>query len=290
MAEERSVGTAVDRRVCVGLVDWRQCAGCDERAGGDPPAEDPPAEDPPGLTVTHEWGDEADISVRIYQAAGWSYALFYEDTIVTGGGTYVASVVTSPPESAGERTLRFSRDGYKHAILTFCVTGPVADPDQWVYDYEFTGGEATDPPPAYPPPADPPAEDPPASDPPPADPPAEEPPVDDTPSDIAELIAEFEDMSVVRYGLLEIDMAEHFNSADTMTYQIMVTTTHQRTGQEKTGALNSVARNKVRGTWDNTVLRLQGGRAAAQDLTLTITVTDAYGGTATGTFTLSLTE
>ncbi len=82
-------------------------------------------------------------------------------------------------------------------------------------------------------------------------------------------------------------MASHF-SGDGLTYEVMVTTTHQRTGAEKTGALNSVARNKVSGSWNGDVLTLTGGRAVSQTLTIKVTATDQYGGTASDEFTFTL--
>ncbi len=85
----------------------------------------------------------------------------------------------------------------------------------------------------------------------------------------------------------ELDMADHF-SGDGLTFTVEVTTTHQRTGQTKTGLLNEIARNKLSGSWDGSVLTLEGGHATSQTLTVKITATDSEGGTASDEFTFTL--
>ncbi len=82
----------------------------------------------------------------------------------------------------------------------------------------------------------------------------------------------FEDLSLDNGQTVTIDMADHF-TGDDLTYEVTVTTTNQRTGEVKTGLLNEVARNKVTGTWDGTVLTLTGGPATAQKVTIEITAT-----------------
>ncbi len=84
-------------------------------------------------------------------------------------------------------------------------------------------------------------------------------------------------------------MTDHF-SGDDLSYSAKVTTTNQRTGKQKTGALNSIARNKVTGVWSGSVLTLTGGTASPQDLTISITASGVGNATATGDFTLSLTD
>ncbi len=98
---------------------------------------------------------------------------------------------------------------------------------------------------------------------PPADPPADQPSVDPP-----TLIGLFNDASIANGSTVALDMADYF-SGDDLLYTVEVTTTNQRTGQSKTGALNEVARNKVRGGWNDamSVLMLSGGHAASQDLT-----------------------
>ncbi len=103
------------------------------------------------------------------------------------------------------------------------------------------------------------------------------------------LDAEFDDASIYHDSMLSIDVADYF-SGDDLTYWVRVTTTHQTTGKVKTGALNAIARNKVTGTRDGTVLTLTGGRAIAQDLTLEITASGVDDATVSDDFTLSLTS
>ncbi len=98
----------------------------------------------------------------------------------------------------------------------------------------------------------------------------------------------FEDASIHHEATLVLDMADHF-SGDDLTYAVEVTTTNQRTGQERTGPLNEIARNKVTGAWEGSVLTLTGGSASPQDLTLTITATGVDDATVSDAFTLSLT-
>ena len=108
-----------------------------------------------------------------------------------------------------------------------------------------------------------------------------------TPSEL--IIAPFDDASIANGTTLTLDMIDHF-SGDNLTYEVSVTTVNLRTGKSKTGALNSVARNKVTGSWNGDVLTLTGGSASPQDLSLTITATGADNSTAGGSFTLTLVE
>ncbi len=129
------------------------------------------------------------------------------------------------------------------------------------------------------PPADPPPADPPPADPPPADP---------DPNPVT-LIEEFDDLSMSGGETHDLDMDDHF-SGDDLSFEVEVTTTNQRTGKQKTGQLNEVARNKVTGEWDGSALTLTAGTAIPQDLTLKITATDADGNEAEDEFTFSPTS
>ena len=82
-------------------------------------------------------------------------------------------------------------------------------------------------------------------------------------------------------------MAEHF-TGDGLTFGVMVTTTHKRTGKVKTGPINTVARNKVRGVWSDDVLTLTAGPSGRHVLTLAVTATDGNGATASDSFTLTV--
>ena len=121
-----------------------------------------------------------------------------------------------------------------------------------------------------------------SADPPPADPPPSEPPT---------LIGLFNDACIANGSTVALDMSQYF-SGDDLVYTVEVTTTNLRTGQERTGALNEIARNKVWGGWndDVTVLMLSGGSASSQDLTITITAVGTDGASASDSFTLSLVE
>ncbi len=72
------------------------------------------------------------------------------------------------------------------------------------------------------------------------------------------------------------------------TFEVTVTTTHQRTGQARTGPLGTLARNKVTGTWSGSVLTLKGGPAVTQDLSIEIIATDQYEDSVSDTFDMAL--
>ncbi len=105
--------------------------------------------------------------------------------------------------------------------------------------------------------------------------------------DPAKLRKEFADINLENNGSAVFNMEDYFEG-DGLTYEALVTTTHQKTGKEKTGALNTVARNKITGYWDGTLLRLTGGTATPQTLKMEIKATDTYEGTASDSFTVSL--
>ncbi len=121
--------------------------------------------------------------------------------------------------------------------------------------------------------------------------PTEDPTVAPTPDPTASpapvLLQPFADAELSDGETLALDMSTHF-SGDNLAYHVEVTTTHQVTGEEKTGLLNQVARNKVTGAWSGTELILTGGPATPQDLTLKITATDSGGAAVSDSFTLSL--
>ena len=97
----------------------------------------------------------------------------------------------------------------------------------------------------------------------------------------------FDDLALAHGVARSLDMAEHF-TGDGLTYGVMVTTTHKRTGKVKTGPINTVARNKVRGVWSDDVLTLTAGPSGRHVLTLAVTATDGNGATASDSFTLTV--
>ncbi len=113
---------------------------------------------------------------------------------------------------------------------------------------------------------------------------------DDDPGDgddPATLVQEFSDLSLANSVTHELDMGEHFTGSG-VTYGVMVTTTNNRTGQVRTGPINTVARNKVTGGWSGEVLTLTTGPEGEHVLGLEITATDAAGGTASDDFQLTV--
>ncbi len=97
----------------------------------------------------------------------------------------------------------------------------------------------------------------------------------------------FADASLHHEATLVLGMVHHFSGAD-LTYTVEVTTTHQRTGQQHIGALNEIARNKVTGAWNGSLLTLTAGHAPSQTLTIAITATDDVGASVTDEFILTL--
>ncbi len=55
----------------------------------------------------------------------------------------------------------------------------------------------------------------------------------------------------------------------------------------KTGALNEIARNKVSGAWNGSVLTLTAGHAVSQELTIEVTASNGDG-EASGSFVFTL--
>ena len=112
-----------------------------------------------------------------------------------------------------------------------------------------------------------------------------EPPTD--PVDPATLILAFSDLDLDNGATSSIDMTEHF-SGTSLTYEVLVTTTHKRTGKVRTGPINTVARNKVRGAWSDQVLTLTAGPSGHHVLGMKVTATDTAGGEASDDFELEV--
>ena len=93
------------------------------------------------------------------------------------------------------------------------------------------------------------------------------------------------DLELANGEVHAIDMTEHFTGTG-LAYEVMVTTTHKRTGQVKTGPINTVARNKVRGSWSGHVLTLTAGPSGHHVLGMEVIATDAAGGEASDDFEL----
>ena len=108
-----------------------------------------------------------------------------------------------------------------------------------------------------------------------------------TPAAQAALVTPFDDLTLANGAVQALDMSEHF-SGTALSYVVMVTTTHKRTGRVKTGRLGTVARNKISGTWAGTVLTLTAGPAGDHVLGMEIEATDPAGGTASDDFTLTV--
>ncbi len=104
-----------------------------------------------------------------------------------------------------------------------------------------------------------------------------------------ELTKAFDDIELTEGMTKDLDMTAHFSGTN-LTYEVVVTTTHQRTGKVRTAACNTVARNKVKCEWSGEVLTLTGGHAAAQDLTIGITASDGAGNSASDEFVMSLVD
>ncbi len=266
----------------------------------DPDPEPAPAPAPPTLDASF---DDVSLAHGATLSLNMSYHCSGDDL------SYAATVTTINQRTGQEKTGNLNEVGrnkvtgvWNGSILT--LTGGTATPQELTITITATGAEGATVsdsftlsltvPPADPPAADPPAQDPPPADPPPVDdpPPADPPPADPPPADPpapapATLTEAFDDLTLSDDQTSALDMADHF-SGDGLTFTVEVTTTHQRTGESKTGLLNEIARNKIGGSWSGSVLTLEGGHAASQTLTVTITATDSEGGTASDAFTFTL--
>ncbi len=86
-------------------------------------------------------------------------------------------------------------------------------------------------------------------------PPANEQPAaspDQSAADPPTLIGLFNDAAIANGSTVALDMTQYF-SGDDLVYMVEITTKNLRTGKERTGALNEIARNKVRGGWNDDV-------------------------------------
>ena len=109
-----------------------------------------------------------------------------------------------------------------------------------------------------------------------------------TPGDTKAVLTQpFADLSLANDATHEIDLSGHFSGAG-LSYAVSVTTTHKKTGKVKTGPLNSVARNKITGSLDGAALTLTAGPEGEHVLGMKVTATDAEGGTASGSFELTV--
>ncbi len=216
------------------------------------------------VTTTHQRTGESrtgrlNAIARNKVRGGW------DDTVsvlmLSGGSAASQELTITVTASAGGASVSDS--------FTLSLVGEVPDPD-------LSPPVDPNPPAEDPPPADPPADDPPPADPPPSGPPPADPPPADPPHNPATLIEAFADLTLSDDQTSALDMADHF-SGDGLTFVVEVTTTHQRTGESRTGLLGEIARNKIGGSWDGSVLTLEGGHAASQTLTVTITATDSEG-------------
>ena len=97
----------------------------------------------------------------------------------------------------------------------------------------------------------------------------------------------FADLQLDNSATHTLNMADHFTGTG-LTYEVLVTTTHKRTGRTSTGPINTLARNKVRGTWNDDVLTLTAGPSGHHILGMNITATDMAGGTVSDDFELTV--
>ena len=108
-----------------------------------------------------------------------------------------------------------------------------------------------------------------------------------TPAAPATLILALPDLELANGAVHAIDMGEHFSGTG-LSYEVMVTTTHKRTGEVKTAPINEVARNKVRGSWSGDVLTLTAGAEGHHVLGMEVIATDVAGGEARDDFQLTV--
>ncbi len=316
----RPESAAVDQAQAVGQA---QAAGQFAGAQADPtPPADPPADQPAAPPADPPLVDPPTLIGLFNDAAianGSTVALDMADYFSGDDLLYTVEVTTTNQRTGQTKTGLLNeiarnkvRGAWNDAVSVLMLSGGHAASQDLTITITATGTDGTsvsdsftlslvdevpapdltppgdpNPPADDPPPADPPPADPPPADPPPADPPPADPPPDDPDHNPATLIEEFDDLTLSDDQTHELDMADHF-SGDGLTFVVEVTTTNQRTGQTKTGLLNEIARNKLSGSWNGSVLNLEGGHAASQTLTVKITATDSEGGTASDEFTFTL--
>ena len=108
-----------------------------------------------------------------------------------------------------------------------------------------------------------------------------------TPAAPATLVLDLPDLELANDAVHDIDLAQHFTGTE-LTYAVVVTTTNKRTGKVKTGPINTMARNKVRGSWSGNVLTLTAGSSGHHVLGMAVVATDMLGGTANDDFQLTV--
>ena len=106
-----------------------------------------------------------------------------------------------------------------------------------------------------------------------------------TPAAPATLVLALPDVELANDEVHTIDIPQHFTGTG-LAYEVVVTTTNKRTGKVKTGPINTVAQNKVRGSWSSNVLTLTAGPSGHHVLGMEIIATDLAGGTASDDFEL----
>jgi len=97
----------------------------------------------------------------------------------------------------------------------------------------------------------------------------------------------FDDLWLANGGTVSLDMSERFNRDD-LSFDVIVTTTHKRMGVTRFGAINTVARNKVRGEWSDDVLTLTAGDRGRHVLRLRVVATGPDGSASEGNFRLTV--
>ena len=107
------------------------------------------------------------------------------------------------------------------------------------------------------------------------------------PGTTATLVEPFPDLELANGAVHAIDMTAHFSGTG-LGYGVMVTTTDPDTGETRTGPINTVARDKVRGSWSGDVLTLTAGPSGHHVLGMEVMATDVAGGTASDDFQLTV--
>jgi len=101
------------------------------------------------------------------------------------------------------------------------------------------------------------------------------------------LVQGFDDLELANGGSVTLDMSDHFIGED-LSFEVMVTTADKQTGQVSTGPINTVAADKLQGTWSGDELTLVAGASGHHVLDIRIVATLPQGGSAEGTFQLTV--
>ncbi len=222
-------------------------------------------------TVTTKWPDETALEVVLSVSTDKKPTYDHADTQTKNPGV----TITAAPELSdigkygGTRTLTFSRTGHKDIKVHWRTSGEYDTTDKYGISISIEDlNLAPDPTPtptgtptptatATPTPTDTPtatatATPAPTDTPTPAPTdtptptatstpaPTDTPTPTSAPNNPAELISPFSDIELYHGATSDLDMTSHF-SGDGLSYEVMVTTTHQGTGAVKTGLLNQVA-------------------------------------------------